>query len=132
MNGKSINFEDKKISKSVFYRNKELFDIHDIDVNKILVSKEESSGTKNSLKYFIGYNDDDVIRPLCIKVPQMIGYVKNFDSNKTMFFKVDDNKLLTKCNKKIWEKISNLMNTKFDSEPVYGDNDKYIKTKKNV
>ena len=58
----------------------------------------------------------------------MIGYVKNFDSNKTMFFKVDDNKLLKKCNK-IWGKISNLMSTKFDSEPVYGDNDKYIKTK---
>ena len=38
-----------------------LFNIHDIDVNKILVSKEESYGTKNSLKYFIGYTDDDVI-----------------------------------------------------------------------
>ena len=58
----------------------------------------------------------------------MIGYVKNFDSNKTMSFKVGDNKLLKKYNK-IWEKISNLMNIEFDSEPVYGDNDKYIKTK---
>ena len=45
-----------------------------------------------------------------------------------MSFKVSDNKLLKKYNK-IWEKISNLMNTEFDSEPVYGDNDKYIKTK---
>ena len=53
----------------------------------------------------------------------MIGCVKNFDSNKTMSFKVDDNKLLKKYNK-IWEKISNLMNIEFDSEPVYGDNDK--------
>ena len=39
MNGKSINIEDKKISKSVFYKNKKLFNIYDIDVNKILVSK---------------------------------------------------------------------------------------------
>ena len=31
---------------------------------------------KNSFKYFHGYNDD-VIRPLCIKLPQMIGYVKH-------------------------------------------------------
>ena len=45
-----------------------------------------------------------------------------------MFFKVDDNKLLKEYNK-IWEKISILMNIEFDSEPVYGDNDKYIKTK---
>ena len=128
MSGKSINFDDKKINKSTFYKNKKLFNIHDLDVNKILVSKKGSYGTKNSLKYFIGYNDDDVIRPLCIKLPQMIGYVKHFDSNKTMSFKVIDNNLLKKYNK-IWERISTLMNIEFDSEPVYGDNDKYIKTK---
>ena len=61
----------------------------------------------------------------------MIGYVKHFDSNETMSFKVIDNKLLKKYTK-IWEKVSNLMNIKFDSEPVYGDNDKYIKTKVNL
>ena len=58
----------------------------------------------------------------------MILYVRHFDSNKIMSFKVGGNKLLKKYNK-IWEKISNLMNIEFDSEPVYGDNDKYIKTK---
>ena len=58
----------------------------------------------------------------------MIGYVKCFDSNKTMYFKVSDNKLLKKYSK-IWERVSNLLSIKFDSEPVYGDNDKYIKTK---
>ena len=68
MNGKSINFEDKTINKSTFYKNKKLFNMHDFDVNKILVSKKESYGTKNSLKYFIGYNDN-VIRPFCIKLP---------------------------------------------------------------
>ena len=82
---KTIIFEDKKINKSNFYKNKKKFNLHDLDVNKILVSKKESYGTKNSLKYFIGYNDDEVIRPLCINLPQMIGYVKNFDSNKTVF-----------------------------------------------
>ena len=66
MSGKSIHFEDKKINKTNFYKNKNLFNIHDLDVNKILVSKKESYGTKNSLKYFIGYNDDDAIRSLCI------------------------------------------------------------------
>ena len=72
---------------------------------------------KNSSKYFIGYNDDDIIRPLCIKLPQIIGYVKHFHSSKTMSFKVIDNKLLKKYNK-IWEKVSSLMNIKFDIEPV--------------
>ena len=45
-----------------------------------------------------------------------------------MSFKVSDNKLLKKYNK-IWETVGNLLNIKFDSEPVYGDADKYIKTK---
>ena len=45
-----------------------------------------------------------------------------------MSFKISDNKILKKYNK-IWEKICNQMNIEFDSEPVYGDNDKYIKTK---
>ena len=102
MNRKNIDSNDKKINKSTFYKNKKLFDIHDLDVNKILVSKKESYGTKNSCKYFIGYNGDNVVRPLCIKLPQMIGYGKHFDSNKTMSFKVGDNKLLKKSSK-IWE-----------------------------
>ena len=58
----------------------------------------------------------------------MIGYVKHFDSNKIMFFKVSDNKLLKKYIK-IWGKISKLLLIEFDSEPIYGDNDKYIKIK---
>ena len=58
----------------------------------------------------------------------MIGYVKHFDSNRTMSFRVINNKLLQKYNQ-IWEKISNLMNIKFHGEPFYGDNDKYIKIK---
>ena len=58
----------------------------------------------------------------------MIGYANNFDSNKTMSFKVGDDKLLKRYNK-IWDRVSNLINIKFDSEPVYFDNDKYIKTK---
>ena len=70
----------------------------------------------------------DAIRVLFIKLPQLIGYVKYFDSNKAMSFKVIDNKLLKEYTK-IWKKVSNLINIKFDSEPVYGDNDKYIKSK---
>ena len=58
----------------------------------------------------------------------MTGYVKHFDSNKTMSSKASNNKPLKEYTK-IWERTRNLMNIKFDSELVYGDNDKYIKTK---
>ena len=83
MSGKNINIDDKKINKSNFYRNKKLFNIDDIDVNKILISKKGPYGKKSSFKYFIGYSDNDDIRPLCIELPQMIGYGKYLDSNKT-------------------------------------------------
>ena len=125
---KNIIFVDKKINKSNFYKNKKQSKIDDIHVNKILTSKKELYGKKSSFKHFIGYNNNDVIRPLCIKLSQMIGYVKCFDSNKTMSFRAGDNELLKKYTK-IWEKVSSLMNIKFDSEPFYGDDDKYIKTK---
>ena len=76
MRKKNVNFGDKKIKKSDFYKNKEVAKIDNIDVNKILVSKEEPYGTKNSFKYFIGYNDNDAIWLLCIKLSQMTGYVR--------------------------------------------------------
>ena len=61
----------------------------------------------------------------------MIGYTKYFDSNKIMSFKVIDNKLLRKYTQ-ICKKLWSLLNIKFDSELVYGDNDKYIKTKMKI
>ena len=128
MSGKNINFNDKKIKKSIFYKNKAINNIEDIDVNNILVSKKEPYGNKNSVKYFIGYNDNDIIRPLCIRLPQMTGYVRKFDENATMSFIVKDKKLL-KSYTKIWETIEKLMKINFESKPFYGDDDKYIKTK---
>ena len=130
MSGKNINFNDKKIRKSNFYKNKKINNIEDIDFNNILVSKKESYDNKNSLKYFIGYddNDNDIIRPLCIRLPQMTGYARKFDENVTMSFIVKDKKLL-KNYTKIWETIEKLMKINFESKPVYGEDVKYIKTK---
>ena len=128
MSGKNINFDDKKIKKSSFYKGKKINNIEYIDVNNILVSKKETYVNKNSFKYFIGYNDNDIIRPLCIRLPQMTGYARKFDENATMSFIVKDKRLFEKYTK-IWEKIEGLMKINFESKPVYGDHDKYIKTK---
>ena len=107
MSGKNINFDDKKIRKSDFHKNKKVNKIDDIDVNKILVSKKELYGTKSSLEYFIGYNDNDIIRPLGIRLPQRTGYARKFDENATMSFKINHEQLLRNYNK-IWEKIEKL------------------------
>ena len=126
MSGKSISFDDKIIKKSDFCKNKKIFQIDDIDANKILVSKKEPYGTKNALKYFIGYNDDDIIRPLCLRLSQMIGYARKFDENTTMSLRVNNKELLKNYNK-ICEKVERLMKINFESKPVYGDDEKYIK-----
>ena len=104
MSGKNIDFNDKKFRKSTFYKNKKINDIEDIDVNNISVCKKEAYGTKNSFKYFIGYNDNDIIRPLCIKLTKMTGYGRKFNENATVSFRVIDKQLLKNYNK-TWEKV---------------------------
>ena len=82
--GKLHKFWQQKNKKSDFYnnKNKKIFNIDDIDFNKRLASKKEQYGKYNLFKYFIGYNNNDVIRPLCLKLSQMTGYINEFDEDK--------------------------------------------------
>ena len=121
----------KKIKNSEFYQNKIVFQTDDVDVNKILVSKKEPYGAKNALKHFTVYNDNDVIRPLCVRLQQMTGYAKKFNENATMSFRAN-NKQFFKNYEKIWEKFEKVIKINFKSKPVYGDNDKYVKTKTKI
>ena len=121
--------ETKNSKKAIFVKNKKVSKIDGIDVNKELVSKKEPYRTKNSFKYFIEYNDNDVILSLCMKLLQIIGYVRKFEGNTTMSFKINDSKLLKKCNK-IWKRVEKLLKIQFDSKPVCGENYKYKKNKK--
>ena len=74
------NLTTKISKKNDFYnKNKKIFNIDDIDVNNILVSKKEQYGKHNSFKYFIGYNDNDVIRPLYLFILQTTGYINKFE-----------------------------------------------------
>ena len=58
----------------------------------------------------------------------MTVYAKKINENVTMSFTVN-NKQLLKNHGKIWEKVEMSMRVDFESKPVYGDDDKYIKTK---
>ena len=96
--------------------------------DKIFVSDKFKYGDNGS-KYFIGYldDDDDVIRPLRIILPQMSGYIKYFvDGGKNMSFKIEDESVHSRYNE-IWNKIKKTLNIKLHSRPIYDD--KYIKTK---
>ena len=102
----------------------------------MLVSKKVSYSKNNSFKYFIGYNDNDIIRPLFVKLPQTTSYIVNKFKDKktrttttTMSLMVKDKQLFKNYNT-IWEKIESLMRKKIDGKPLYGnDHNNYIKTK---
>ena len=81
-----------------------------------------------TVKYFIDYlHDDDVIKPVCMILPQISGYIKYFDNGgKNMSFKVEYESVYLKY-AEIWNKIKKSLNTRFHSQPIYDD--KYIKTK---
>ena len=72
-----------------------------VDLSKIVVSsKWELNDT--TYKYFCGYLNNDVIKPLCIIFPQMDGYIKYFDDGgKNMSFDTED--------EKVYEKYSDIM-----------------------
>ena len=138
MSGNSINFDNKKIKISDFCKNKnkKIFNIDYVDVNKILVTKKEQYGKNNSFKYFIGYNDNDIIRPLFVKLPKMTSYINKFKDKKTKITTTTTSlmvkaKHLFKNYNKIWEKTESLIRKNFDSKPFYSNdhNSKYIKTK---
>ena len=77
-------------------------------------------------KYIIG-NNDNTISPLQLFLPKMTGYLNNFkDGARKMSFFTNNNEFLERYTA-IWEKISDLVNKKFDSDPMY--NNKYINTK---
>ena len=119
MSGNSINFDNKKIKKSDFYnKNKKIFNINNIDVNKILVSKKVKYGKYNSFKYLIGYNDNDVIKSLYLELSEMTGYFykfnehenKNKNKNKNtiaMSLKVKNKKTFLKITIKHRKKLKN-------------------------
>ena len=58
----------------------------------------------------------------------MTGYARKFDENATISFRANNKQLLKKYDK-IWRKVEKLMRLDFESKPVYGDDEKYIKTK---
>ena len=81
----------------------------------------------DGFKYFIGYKEGEIVKPLCIILPQMSGYIKYFkNGGKNMSFMVKDDSVLNKYNE-IWDKIKEKLNIKFHSMSVYDQT--YIKAK---
>ena len=128
MNRKNKFWQKKYQKNDIYNKNKKILNIDDIDVNKILVSKKEQHGKYNSFKYFIGYNDNDVIRPLYLFISQTTGYINKFDKNKIrMSLMIEDIQLYNNYNME--KNLEKLMKIDIKTKTTYGDDDKYIKTR---
>ena len=70
-----------------------------VNVHQIVVS-DKFKHSDEDFKYFIGYQEDEIVKPLYIILPQMSGYIKHFkNGGKNMFFMVKDDNVLDKYNK---------------------------------
>ena len=120
MSLKKIKFGNKEVNKKEFYSSKEAILLDSVHLSKILVSKKWKIDDK-TYKYFWGYLNNDVIKPLCVILPQMNGYVKCFDDGgKNLSFVTDDEKVYEKYNE-IWKVIRNLLKKDFTVNPVRDD-----------
>ena len=101
-------------------------DLVSVDADQIIVSHKFKL-TDDILKYFIGYKEAEIVKPLCIILPQVSGYIKYFENgSKNMTFFIKDDEVWDKYDN-IWDAINNKLNIKFHSEPVYEY--KYLRAK---
>ena len=91
-----------------------------VSVDQIVVPDKFKHSDKG-FKYFIGYQEREIVKPLCIILRQMNGYIKYFESGgKNMSFLIKDDEVLDKYNK-MWDVIKNRVVIKFHSKPVYDE-----------
>ena len=85
-----------------------------VNVDQIIVS-DKFKHNNEGFKYFIGYEEGGIVKPLCIILPQMSGYIKYFEnSGKNMSFLIKDDEVREKY-KKNWDVIKNKLSIKFHS-----------------
>ena len=93
MSEKTLKSNNIKVNKKEFYKSKEPIDLMSVNLDQIIVSDKFKHNNKD-FKYFIGYQEDGIVKPLCIILPQMSGYIKYFENGgKNMSFLIKDDKM---------------------------------------
>ena len=125
MSEKTLKFSNIRLNKKEFYKSKKPADLMSIIVDQIVVFDKFKHS--EDCKYFIGYLEGGIVKPLCIILPQMSGYIKYFENGgKNMSFLIKDDEVWDKYDK-IWDVIKDKLGINFHSEPVYEY--RYLKAK---
>ena len=79
MSKETWKFDNVEINRKEFHTSKQSIALDLVNVNEILIS-DKFKHSDTGFKYFIGYRDDNIVRPLCLILPQMSGCIKYFDN----------------------------------------------------
>ena len=87
MSEKTLKFNNIRLNKKEFHKSKEPIELMSVIVDQIVVSNKFKHNSED-FKYFIGYQEGEIVKPLCIILPQMSGYTKYFykRGQKHVFF----------------------------------------------
>ena len=117
MSGKTLKFNDIILNKKEIHRSKEPIDLFSVNLDQIVESEKFKHNNK-VFKHFIGYQEGEIVKPLCIILPQMSGYIKYFENGgKNMSFLIKDDEVWDKFDK-IRDVIKVKIGIKFHSELV--------------
>ena len=96
MSEKTLKFNNIKLKKKELHKSKQPTDLKSVNVDQIVVS-DRFKHSDEGCKYFIGYQEDEIVKLLCIILPQITGYIKYFkNGGKNMSFTVKDDNVLDK------------------------------------
>ena len=102
MREKTLKFDNIVVNKKEFHKSKQPINLDLVNVDQIVTS-DKFKHSDDGFKYFIDYKEDDIVKPLCIILLQMSGYIKYFENGgKNMSFVIKD--VLDKYNE-VWNKI---------------------------
>ena len=92
----TLKVNNVRVNKEEFHKSKEPIDLMSVNIDQIVVSDKFKHSYKG-FKYFIGYQEGETVKRLCIILPQMSGYVKYFQNGeKNIYFLIKD--------EEVWEK----------------------------
>ena len=118
MSEKTLKFNNIRLNQKEFHESKEPIDLMSVNIDQIVVS-DKFKHNNECFKYFIGYLEGEIVKPLCIILPQMSGYIKYVENgSKNMSFFIKDDEVWEKDDN-LWDAIKDKLGIKFHSEPVY-------------
>ena len=118
MSEKALKFDNIRVNKKESHKSKQPIDLMSVNVDQIVIS-DKFKDSDEGFQYFIGYQEGDIVKPLCFILPHMSGYIKYFENRgKNMSVLINNDEVWEKYNK-IWDLIKNKPSIRFHSKPTY-------------